>query len=185
MDCRSHVLWVTILIFIQLPHRRRNAMRHQHAGLAITDFPLAYGKLWPDTSPEAIAHYNASRPPGTIGNPITAFSGGTCQRWSIASWPTRFSLGVAAAATCARAKTRRRRCADEAGLCLAGAAHPASNRPRRGNHLDQQGGGRVAAPLHVMVGALALLTDSILCVPRGGAAHTRLRGKWNHCWRVN
>ena len=68
---RKHILYVTILIFIQLLIAA--TMRHQHAGLAITDFPTAYGKIWPATTPEAIAHYNATRPPGTIGNPITAF----------------------------------------------------------------------------------------------------------------
>jgi cytochrome c oxidase assembly protein subunit 15 len=68
---RSHILYVTILIFVQLLIAA--TMRHQHAGLAITDFPAAYGKIWPATTPEAIAHYNATRPPGTISNPITAF----------------------------------------------------------------------------------------------------------------
>ncbi len=68
---RSHVLFVTILIFIQLIIAA--TMRHQHAGLAIWDFPLAHGKIWPDTSPAAIAEYNAHRPPGILGNPIAAF----------------------------------------------------------------------------------------------------------------
>src|SRR5690242_20766835 len=36
-------------------------MRHQHAGLSISDFPLAYGKLWPATDPASIALYNAHR----------------------------------------------------------------------------------------------------------------------------
>ena len=48
-------------------------MRHQHAGLAIPDFPLAYGNLWPDTSAEAIARYNQTRMETTTINPITAF----------------------------------------------------------------------------------------------------------------
>jgi cytochrome c oxidase assembly protein subunit 15 len=68
---RGHVLYVTILIFIQLLVAA--TMRHQHAGLAIWDFPAAHGKIWPDTSPAAIADYNAHRPPGLIGKPITAF----------------------------------------------------------------------------------------------------------------
>jgi cytochrome c oxidase assembly protein subunit 15 len=68
---RGHVLYVTILIFIQLIIAA--TMRQQHAGLSIWDFPLAHGQIWPDTSPEAIASYNAHRPPGTIGHPITAF----------------------------------------------------------------------------------------------------------------
>ncbi len=37
------------------------SMRHQHAGLAIPDFPLAYGRLWPLTDPESVARYNQVR----------------------------------------------------------------------------------------------------------------------------
>jgi cytochrome c oxidase assembly protein subunit 15 len=47
-------------------------MRHQHAGLAIPDFPAAYGKLWPDTGPRAIARYNQNRLEVLAYNPITA-----------------------------------------------------------------------------------------------------------------
>jgi cytochrome c oxidase assembly protein subunit 15 len=68
---RSHVLWLTILIFVQLLIAA--TMRHQHAGLAISDFPLAHGKIWPDTSPAAIEQYNAQRIETTNVNPITAF----------------------------------------------------------------------------------------------------------------
>lgn len=68
---RRHVLWVTLLIFGQLLIAA--TMRHQHAGLAIPDFPLAYGKLWPATTPEAIAHYNAQRIEINNVKPITAF----------------------------------------------------------------------------------------------------------------
>lgn len=45
-------------------------MRHQHAGLAIPDLPLAYGQLWPATDPESLARY-ASRREGIES--ITAF----------------------------------------------------------------------------------------------------------------
>jgi len=34
------------------------SMRHQHAGLAVPDFPMAYGKLWPATDEAAVAGYN-------------------------------------------------------------------------------------------------------------------------------
>jgi cytochrome c oxidase assembly protein subunit 15 len=68
---RSHVLFVTILIFLQLIIGA--TMRHQHAGLSISDFPLAHGKIWPDTSPDAIARYNQERIEATNVNPITAF----------------------------------------------------------------------------------------------------------------
>jgi len=68
---RGHVLAVTLVIFAQLIIAA--TMRHQHAGLAIWDFPLAHGRVWPVTTPEAIAGYNAHRPANTIGNPVTAF----------------------------------------------------------------------------------------------------------------
>ena len=48
-------------------------MRHQHAGLSIRDFPLAYGKLWPATDAASVAQYNAQRVEITNFNPITAF----------------------------------------------------------------------------------------------------------------
>jgi heme a synthase len=68
---RTLVLATTVLIFVQLVLGA--TMRHQHAGLSINTFPSAYGKLWPDTSPEAIQRYNAERMEITNINPITAF----------------------------------------------------------------------------------------------------------------
>ena len=68
---RKLVLFTTVLIFVQLIIAA--AMRHQHAGLAISDFPLAHGQLWPDTSAEAVARYNAQRVSINAENPITAF----------------------------------------------------------------------------------------------------------------
>src|SRR5688572_15552533 len=47
-------------------------MRHQHAGLAIPDFPLAYGKIWPATDAAAVDHYNRMRTEVMAANPITA-----------------------------------------------------------------------------------------------------------------
>jgi cytochrome c oxidase assembly protein subunit 15 len=70
-NLRRLVLATTLLIFVQLIIAA--AMRHQHAGLAISDFPLAHGKLWPDTSVEAVARYNAQRVSINAENPITAF----------------------------------------------------------------------------------------------------------------
>lgn len=49
------------------------AMRHQHAGLAIADFPLAHGKLWPAMDSDSVARYNQARGETTAANPITAF----------------------------------------------------------------------------------------------------------------
>lgn len=45
-------------------------MRHQHAGLAIYDFPLAYGQWWPSTDAESLLRYNQVRPDE---NSVTAF----------------------------------------------------------------------------------------------------------------
>ncbi len=70
-DLRNLVLATTLLILIQLIIAA--TMRHQHAGLAIPDFPAAYGQLWPDTSPAAVAHYNVQRVSVTDEAPITAF----------------------------------------------------------------------------------------------------------------
>jgi cytochrome c oxidase assembly protein subunit 15 len=63
-------LFTTVLIFLQLILGA--TMRHQHAGLAIPDFPMAYGKLWPATGPDSVARYNAQRIEVTAANPITA-----------------------------------------------------------------------------------------------------------------
>jgi cytochrome c oxidase assembly protein subunit 15 len=67
---RRLFLFTTVLIFLQLILGA--TMRHQHAGLAIPDFPLAYGKLLPDTSAAAVAGYNAQRVELAGENPITA-----------------------------------------------------------------------------------------------------------------
>jgi heme a synthase len=46
-------------------------MRHEHAGLAVPDFPLAYGKVWPDTDAVSIDRYNRARTDYRDFNPIT------------------------------------------------------------------------------------------------------------------
>jgi cytochrome c oxidase assembly protein subunit 15 len=60
----------TILIFTQLMIGA--TMRHQHAGLAVPDFPLAYGKFWPDADPASVQRYNQLRVDDGQYNPITA-----------------------------------------------------------------------------------------------------------------
>jgi cytochrome c oxidase assembly protein subunit 15 len=61
---------VTALIFVQL--LLGATMRHQHAGLSIPDFPLAYGKLWPAMAPASVTSYNQRRLEVEALNPITA-----------------------------------------------------------------------------------------------------------------
>lgn len=60
-----------VLIFAQL--MLGATMRHQHAGLAIPDFPLAYHKLWPAMDPASVQSYNQHRLELNGDNPITAF----------------------------------------------------------------------------------------------------------------
>lgn len=66
------IAMAAIVIFAQLMIGA--TMRHQHAGLAIPDFPSAYGKVWPDTTPQAIERYNRERHETTAIKPITAGS---------------------------------------------------------------------------------------------------------------
>lgn len=56
---RNAVVMTTLLVFFQLAVGA--TMRHEHAGLAISDFPTAYGRLLPDTSPDAITAINEVR----------------------------------------------------------------------------------------------------------------------------
>jgi heme a synthase len=68
---RRLVLAATLLIFCQLVIGA--TMRQAHAGLSIPDFPLAYGKIWPSTTPAAIASYNEHRIQLYAEHQITAF----------------------------------------------------------------------------------------------------------------
>jgi len=61
----------TVLILIQLIFGA--TMRHQHAGLAVPDFPLAYGKIWPPTDATFLQKINSQRLDAEQSNPITAF----------------------------------------------------------------------------------------------------------------
>jgi len=60
----------TCLVFTQLILGA--SMRHQHAGLAIPDFPSAYGRVWPATDTESVQRYNQQRIEIVALKPITA-----------------------------------------------------------------------------------------------------------------
>jgi cytochrome c oxidase assembly protein subunit 15 len=62
-------LAVVGLVFVQLAIAA--TMRHAHAGLSIPDFPAAYGRLLPDTSPEAVSAINAQRASAIPAEPST------------------------------------------------------------------------------------------------------------------
>jgi cytochrome c oxidase assembly protein subunit 15 len=71
---RRLFLFTTLLIFLQLILGA--TMRHQHAGLAIPDFPLAHGRIWPAMDAASIQNYNTRLVESTAANPITAFQVG-------------------------------------------------------------------------------------------------------------
>lgn len=60
----------TAAIFLQLILGA--VMRHTESGLAVTDFPLAYGQLWPRTDADSLARYDALRAAGQGLPPVTA-----------------------------------------------------------------------------------------------------------------
>jgi cytochrome c oxidase assembly protein subunit 15 len=64
------VVAATVVIFAQL--LLGAAMRHQHAGLAVPDFPMAYGQVWPPTDEAFLQRANALRTDWRGFNPITA-----------------------------------------------------------------------------------------------------------------
>ncbi len=145
--------FTTILIFLQLMIAA--TMRHQHAGLAISDFPLAHGKLWPDMSAEAVARYNMQRVEVLAANPITAFQIALQMVHRLVA-----VLIVAAVAICfakSRAGTPLRRVAGVwLGLILVQVALGAwtiwSNKAAD------------VATAHVVVGALSLVTGACACL---------------------
>jgi len=134
-------------------------MRHQHAGLAIPDFPLAYGKLWPAIDPGSVALYNQRRFEVTDANPITASQIGLQM-----AHRTLAGLIVAAVAWCAWSARRRlgrehllsKLALGWLGLIVAqvvlGAWTVWSNKAAD------------VATAHVLVGALSLATGAILSI---------------------
>jgi cytochrome c oxidase assembly protein subunit 15 len=93
-------LAATLLILSQLIWGA--TMRHQHAGLAIPDFPLAYGRLWPAMDPQSVARYNLHRVEMLAANPITAF-----QIWLQIGHRLNALLVLAAVGACAWLARRR------------------------------------------------------------------------------
>jgi cytochrome c oxidase assembly protein subunit 15 len=68
---RRIVILSSVLILTQLILGA--CMRHQHAGLAVPDFPMAYGKLWPDTDQATLDGINMRRIDERDFNGVTAF----------------------------------------------------------------------------------------------------------------
>jgi cytochrome c oxidase assembly protein subunit 15 len=150
---RNFVLATTVLIFVQLILGA--TMRHQHAGLAVPDFPLAYGELWPDTSAAAVARYNTDRVEVISVSPITAFQIELQMAHRLVA--VLILIAVALCAWLARSTPACRRISVFwLALILAqiglGAWTIWSNKAAD------------AATLHVMMGALSLVTGALWCV---------------------
>jgi cytochrome c oxidase assembly protein subunit 15 len=146
-------LFATIVIFLQLILGA--TMRHQHAGLAIPDFPLAYGKLWPAMDADSIAAYNARRVETTAANPITALQIGLQMAHRLMALVILVCVGTVAWRARLKAGLQRLALAWLA-LILVQASLGAwtiwSNKAAD------------VATAHVLVGALSLVTGALGCI---------------------
>jgi cytochrome c oxidase assembly protein subunit 15 len=145
----------TVLIFAQLIVGA--TMRHQHAGLAVPDFPLAYGKVWPPMNAAFLQKINSQRLSAEQTNPITAWHIGLHMAHRLVALSIVWLVGTVAW------RARREHGAGSllARLTLAwssiillqaalGAATVLSNKAAD------------VATAHVMLGALSLLAGTIL-----------------------
>jgi cytochrome c oxidase assembly protein subunit 15 len=147
----------TVLIFVQLILGA--TMRHQHAGLAVPDFPLAYGKVWPPMDQAFLKRINLQRLSVEQPKPITAFQIGLHMAHRLVAlsivllvgsvaWSIRRELG-------ARALQAKLGLVWLAIICVQaglGASTVWSNKAAD------------VATAHVLVGALSLLTGTVLSV---------------------
>ncbi len=154
---RRHVLYATILIFLQL--MLGATMRHQHAGLAIHDFPLAYGQVWPDTSAEAMARYNAERVEVVTETPVTAFQIELQMFHRLGA--VLIFLAVLACAWQARRQLGGR---DVLGRITLGWLALIFLQIGLGIETIHSNKAADIATLHVMIGALSLVTGALGCV---------------------
>lgn len=150
----------TLLILFQLILGA--TMRHQHSGLAIPDFPLAYGKLWPAMDADSVLRYNQQRIEIVSANLITAFQIGLQMVHRLFAIAILGAVAYAAWSTVRRFGARSpmsRLALAWLGLILTqaalGAATIWSNKAAD------------IATAHVLVGALALAFGAILCIVSG------------------
>jgi cytochrome c oxidase assembly protein subunit 15 len=163
---RLPFLVATALVFGQLTLGA--TMRHRHAGLAVPDFPLAYGRVWPRVDEESVRRYNQQRIEVVAAHPITATDVvlhmahrfGACLvvgavGWALVRARRRLALGHPV----------RRLAAGWLGLIgvqfALGAVTVWTNKAAD------------IATAHVAVGALALLIGGVLCLVTWNVAWTR------------
>lgn len=168
----------TGLIFLQLILGA--TMRHQHAGLAVPDFPLAYGKLWPPLDAGFIEKINAQRMDVRDPNPITASQimlhmshrlGAIASLLAVGfcAWLSRSQLGRQAAIS----KATGAWLALLALQAMLGVATVLSNKAAD------------VATLHVIAGAASLALGGLLCfVARCGEERGRLAERTKQAHRL-
>ena len=131
-------------------------MRHQHAGLAIPDFPTAYGRVWPAMDAESVARYNQTRGEITATNPITGFQIGLQMAHRIAAFVILLSVAWAAGAAWRQASQSA--LGKLSGVWLALILVQAA----LGAATIWTGKAADIATAHVAVGALSLVTGVVL-----------------------
>jgi cytochrome c oxidase assembly protein subunit 15 len=135
------------------------SMRHQHAGLAVPDFPLAYGKIWPPTDPAFLDIVNRGRIDFRDHNPITAWQIYLHMAHRIGAMVTLAAIGLLAWRACqelGRKAAFSRFSLFWFGLtCLQavlGVVTVLSNKAAD------------VATVHVVLGASSLVSGALLCV---------------------
>jgi cytochrome c oxidase assembly protein subunit 15 len=134
-------------------------MRHQHAGLAVPDFPLAYGKAWPPMDAAFLEKINSQRLGTEQLNPVTAFQIGLQMAHRIVA------LSIILLVGCAAWKARREQGAGSLPakfaaawwgvVCLQAALGAATIWSNKAADV---------ATAHVLCGALSLLGGTIFSV---------------------
>jgi cytochrome c oxidase assembly protein subunit 15 len=159
---------VTGLIFLQLVLGA--TMRHQHAGLAIPDFPLAYGKLWPAMDPTSVALYNQHRLETTALNPITATQIGL--QLAHRGLALAILIGVGTCAWMARRRLGARHRLRTLSLLWLGLILTQALLGAATIWTDKAAD---VATAHVLVGALSLALGSLLSLAANRSASSSLR----------
>jgi heme a synthase len=154
------VRWITLgaaaLILAQLVLGA--TMRHQHAGLAIPNFPLAYGKLWPPMDAASIERANELRVGAQEFKPITAFQIGLHMAHRIGALLT---LGLAAAVAWTVRRDQGRSFPAKLAIgwlgliCVQAGLGAATVWTNKAADI---------ATAHVLVGALSLLSGTVLSI---------------------
>lgn len=142
---------IAVLIFGQLALGA--TMRHAHAGLAIRDFPAAYGKVWPPLDAASLTRINHERTE-TLGIPATSAAQIVLQMLH------RMGAAIIAAAVLAAAwAVWRQRGAISAGLRAAGLFGPVliALQITAGIYTIWTNKAADVATTHVALGALSLV----------------------------